>query len=95
MRPCAVVTHTGSEVFIRPLSLSLREHRECGGSQKEVHALRENRPRVSRSLVRTGCYDAVRSSTMSRGRVRSRDWRGSEWSGEDKRTLRRPRATLA
>lgn len=30
------------------LSVALREHCECGGSQEEVHTLREDRTRVSR-----------------------------------------------
>lgn len=42
----AVCAHTSS-LIIYLLSLRLREYRERGGSQKEVHALRENRTRVS------------------------------------------------
>lgn len=42
----AVRVHT-SLLIIYLLSLRLREYRERGGSQKEVHALRENRTRVS------------------------------------------------
>lgn len=114
MRPCGWQQHTRAQwFFILLLSLWLREHRECGGSKKEVHTLRENRPRVSRSLVRASCYGSVSSSTMSRGcadhtsdtvicvtghqggRLRSRDWKSSEWRGEDKRTLKGLRATLA
>lgn len=45
-----VCAHTSSNI-IYLFSLQLREYCERGGSQKEVHALRENRPRVSLPMI--------------------------------------------